>query len=369
MDLSVFRKAPEGNLKAFLQVIRTGEGTLGYDGYRTLVGGEHFDSFDDHPRKFVTLRIGGKDVTSSAAGAYQILARTWDSLDSLGLPDFSPQSQDMAAVALIDRRGALEAVLAGRFEEAIRKCNREWASLPGSPYGQPTMTIQQARQVYEANGGRYEPDKPLAAAPAAPIEDRPLPPYTEPAPPQEPAMPAPLIPIVSALVPALLPALIEHIPALASIFGDRSKASKEQYAQAGVKVLEVIQAATGSRNAQEAVEKVASDPAAKQAAQEAVRTGWFELQEVAGGVAAAREANAAAPVGFFGLKFHEALTLILVAGAYTLGGLYLFTGSPAPEMAAALVTALVISSIGAVVAYWFGSTSGSAAKSELLARK
>jgi hypothetical protein len=38
-------------------------------------------------------------------------------------------------------------------------------------------------------------------------------------------------------------------------------------------------------------------------------------------------------------------------------------------MAAALVTALVISAIGAVVAYWYGSTSGSAHKSDLLARK
>ena len=183
-------------------------------------------------------------------------------------------------------------------------------------------------------------------------------------------MPAPIVPILSALVPALLPALIERIPALVGIFGDRSKPSKEQYAQAGVQVLEIVQAATGARNAQEAVEKVAADPAAQQAAQEAVRARWFELQEVAGGIAAAREANAAAaPLAALGLKFHELLTLAVLTGAYGIGGAYLFTGSPAPEMAAALVTALVISALGAVVAYWYGSTSGSAIKSELLARK
>lgn len=205
--------------------------------------------------------------------------------------------------------------------------------------------------------------------PPAPVESRPLPPYIEPPLPKEPAMPAPIVPILSALVPALLPALIERIPALVGIFGDRSKPSKEQYAAAGVQVLEIVQAATGARNAQEAVEKIAADPAAQQAAQEAVRARWYELQEVAGGIAAAREANATAIPIWGAVKFHEALTLALVTGAYVLGGAYLFTGEPAPEMAAALVTALVISAIGAVVAYWFGSTSGSALKSELLARK
>jgi lysozyme len=201
--------------------------------------------------------------------------------------------------------------------------------------------------------------------PPAPVESRTLPPYRE-----EPAMPAPIVPIVSALVPALLPALIERIPALVGIFGDRAKPSREQYAAAGAQVLEIVTTATGARNAQEAVERISADPAAQQVAQEAVRGRWFDLQEVAGGIAAAREANAAAaPLAALGLKFHEGLTLALVTGAYVLGGAYLFTGQPAPEMAAALVTALVISALGAVVAYWFGSTSGSAIKSELLAKK
>ena len=38
------------NLSAFLTLIRTGEGTLGIDGYRTLYGGDLFDAFYDHPR-------------------------------------------------------------------------------------------------------------------------------------------------------------------------------------------------------------------------------------------------------------------------------------------------------------------------------
>lgn len=204
------------------------------------------------------------------------------------------------------------------------------------------------------------------APPPAPIEDRLLPPYRE-----ETAMPAPLVvPILSALVPALLPALVERLPDLAKIFGDRDRASKEQYAEAGVKVLEIVREATDARNAQEAVERVAQDPAAKAAAEEQLRARWFELEEVAGGIAAAREHNATLPaLPHIGLRFPEVLTLLLVTGGYALGGAYLFAGNPAPEMAAAMITALVISAVGAVVAYWFGSTSGSAIKSELLARK
>ncbi len=105
-------------------------------------------------------------------------------------------------------------------------------------------------------------------------------------------------------------------------------------------------------------------------ARQALRERWYELEEVAGGIAAARDANAPLPpLPRLGVRFHELLTLLVVTGAYTIGGLYLFTGSPAPEMAAALVTALVISALGGIVAYWFGSTSGSAVKSELLARR
>jgi len=36
-------------------------------------------------------------------------------------------------------------VKAGRFDAAVAKCAKEWASLPGSPYGQPVKTLDQAR--------------------------------------------------------------------------------------------------------------------------------------------------------------------------------------------------------------------------------
>lgn len=148
--------AAEQNVAAFLRMIRYAEGTAGEEGYRTLYGGELFDQFADHPRIPVSAMLGGRPITSTAAGAYQILARTWDEVQAaLNLPDFSPASQDAAAVYLIRRRGALEDVRAGRFEQAIAKVAREWASLPGSPYGQPVKSLEQVREIYAAAGGNF----------------------------------------------------------------------------------------------------------------------------------------------------------------------------------------------------------------------
>lgn len=139
----------DANVQAFLQLIRTGEGTKGDIGYRTIFGGQKFSSFADHPRVFVPFGA----TTSSAAGAYQILGRTWDEMASkYDLQDFSPANQDIAAIGLIKRRGALGDVLAGRFKSAIEKCNKEWASLPLSPYGQPTLTMSKAAVILAANG-------------------------------------------------------------------------------------------------------------------------------------------------------------------------------------------------------------------------
>jgi lysozyme len=141
----------QANVTAFLWMIRYAEGTTGPMGYQTIYGYEYFDDYADHPRRIV--HKGG--ISSSAAGAYQIMPATWDTViqPALHLPDFSPQSQDQAAVYLLKYRGALDHVKAGRFEDALRKCAKEWASLPGSPYGQPVRTLADVRQAYSEAGG------------------------------------------------------------------------------------------------------------------------------------------------------------------------------------------------------------------------
>lgn len=138
------------NVQAILRVIRTGEGTADAGGYSRLYGGGTFSSYADHPRQSIT-KWG---ITSTAAGAYQFLASSWDETRRLmGLKDFSPASQDLAAVGRIAARGALPDVLAGRFTTAIRKINKEWASMPGSPYGQRTLKFDAALAVYRGSGG------------------------------------------------------------------------------------------------------------------------------------------------------------------------------------------------------------------------
>lgn len=142
------------NVRALLAVIRRGEGTADANGYRRLFGGELFSDYRDHPRKRITKTLGGKSITSTAAGAYQFLSSTWDeTARAMGLSDFTPASQDLAAVGRIAARGALDDAKAGRLDAALPKVAREWASMPGSPYGQPTITTAAAWSTFTNAGG------------------------------------------------------------------------------------------------------------------------------------------------------------------------------------------------------------------------
>ncbi len=140
------------NVQAMLRVIRAGEGTADDGGYRRLFGGGTFESLADHPR----IVVSKSGYRTTAAGAYQMLSSTWDETKAaMGLRDFSPASQDLAAVGRIAARGALADVIAGRFDKAVKKLGGEWASLPGSPYGQPTISIDRARSIYAMSGGAF----------------------------------------------------------------------------------------------------------------------------------------------------------------------------------------------------------------------
>lgn len=137
------------NVAAMLALIRTGEGTADAGGYSRLVGGGSFDSYADHPRKRVWISAI-KDY-STAAGAYQFLSKTWDEVKrKAGLSDFSPASQDLAAVQKIRDRGALSDVIAGRLDAALAKLSYEWASLPPWRYSkQGTITRDRAFALFE----------------------------------------------------------------------------------------------------------------------------------------------------------------------------------------------------------------------------
>lgn len=133
------------NVQAFLALIRDTEGTAkGADPYR-VYGGSAKNQIKDLSKpdfkRWGFTQTDGKKNTSSASGAYQFLERTWNGLaKEYGLTDFSPRSQDLGAIALLKQSGALDAIVKGDFDTAVKKANRIWASLPGSPYAQHTRS-------------------------------------------------------------------------------------------------------------------------------------------------------------------------------------------------------------------------------------
>lgn len=144
------------NVCAYLDMLAVSEGTQGCgdDGYNVIVGGALFNGYVTHPGRSVWLPR--YSVYSTAAGRYQFLRGTWANLQRmLHLADFSPLSQDLAAVELIRGRGALADVKAGRFDVAIQKCAKEWASLPGAGYGQRELSLSKLQAAYAAAGGAY----------------------------------------------------------------------------------------------------------------------------------------------------------------------------------------------------------------------
>lgn len=158
----------ESNVAAFLDLIAYSEGTAGRsDGYRICYGYRHtIRDLSEHPA--VTGEWRGEKLSdamckgaglnpgcvSTAAGRYQLIRPTWAACKrALGLPDFSPASQDAAAVYLIRQRGAINDVRAGRVAEAVDKCRREWASLPGAGYGQGERKLSTLIAAFQDAGG------------------------------------------------------------------------------------------------------------------------------------------------------------------------------------------------------------------------
>ena len=140
--------------RALLNTIRYAEGTWkqGPAGYRTLYGGGRFQSLERHPEIVVVKRY-----TSAAAGAYQFLPTTWsEAASKLQLASFEPESQDQAALYLVDRRGMLEHIdNQGLTREAMAVLAREWASFPTlagrSAYGQPVKQADELQRFYSSN--------------------------------------------------------------------------------------------------------------------------------------------------------------------------------------------------------------------------
>jgi len=118
------------NARKWLNTISYAEGTWdeskGAPTYDVTFGYQKINDLSGHPRKVVNS--GGH--SSAAAGAYQFMPSTWDGVQrSLGLPNFGPEAQDIAALDLIRARG-VDPDTAPIDRENLSKLSPEWASLP-----------------------------------------------------------------------------------------------------------------------------------------------------------------------------------------------------------------------------------------------
>ncbi len=156
---STLQMSPEE--RALKDTIAFAEGTYKPDGgYNIRFGGERFDGFDKHPELSQAFLLAGKKNRSDAAGRYQFLSSTYN---ELGMPDFSPRSQELAARALIKRRGIdpdVDYSAPDLFPTMTDKLAPEWASFPyqgvspggfgrgSSYYGQGGKSVDELRPFY-----------------------------------------------------------------------------------------------------------------------------------------------------------------------------------------------------------------------------
>lgn len=365
MNREQLRKAlAHPNVAAFIRVIREGESRQDDLAYRMRFGGHgkppaYFDSFDDHPRIFEATADGRR---SSAAGAPQATATTWDEERAKWKwPDFSPDCQDEFFVARFIYRSALDAIRAGRFEEACRLCKREWTSLPGG--AEQNAATKRARETYTRYGGTFaaaEPVEPPVDTPAFDPDSLATEHY-------EGREPYEFTPATKEPKMVPVPLILAGLEVIKSLFPVVSNALKnenvpERNVQIGAALIDAVTKATNSPNGQAAIEAIQSDPEAKRAAEAALYQVLPTLTEVGGGVKAAREAEAqylSTEWWRFLVVPHFWIAMILLAfvGA-ALGGVIGLWGWQGwtDQTRSNVVFGIVGTALGAVGGYYFGQS-------------
>jgi muramidase (phage lysozyme) len=159
----------EARVRAFMRMLRKGEGTQGESGYTKQFGGGNFTDMNTHPQEI----IHSGNYYSSAAGAYQIMGYTYywlngeklksnnkregvyekehDYIKKYNIKDFKPESQDKLCLIILKhkRPGSIDLIIKDKIKEALEKFGSyEWASLPPGRYGQPTQTMDGALMEY-----------------------------------------------------------------------------------------------------------------------------------------------------------------------------------------------------------------------------
>lgn len=148
--------------------------------YNVVYGGGTFDDYSAHPGIYNTIGSGpNAGKKSSAAGRYQFLERTWkDIAGRYGLPDFSPQNQDLGAWYLANEAykaktggDLLTDLKSGAYDKVASALSGTWTSLAGGIEAQPGGAAKHlaAAPVPNQPVALAPPPAPQGLATAAPI--------------------------------------------------------------------------------------------------------------------------------------------------------------------------------------------------------
>ena len=135
------------NVNRYLFTIRSaehGDKVQDPDRYSRAFGNRVIPDLSKYNEDFLVpfKQTDGRTNKTSAQGAYQAIKPTWTRIAArLGLTDFSPRSQDLFALALLDENRSLPDVIKGDFGSALQKDGGTWASLPSSRYPQPRQKL------------------------------------------------------------------------------------------------------------------------------------------------------------------------------------------------------------------------------------
>lgn len=355
------------NVQAFSFTVRAKETSVNFDAYREINGGTFFEAPPwEHPFYGIPTTHGGK-----VCGAYQYLGTTWkEEAERWGLTDFSPHNQDLGFVARLIYRKALDAVLQGRFDEAVTLCRQEWTSLPAASESRKDWTLDKARALYISYGGRLSPASGTSTASPV-VKDVPTPPSVTVAPvPQKEEKKMPIL----ALLATFGPILANLIPQVAKLLNPAPSEVAGRNIALAQTVVDTIVSASGSTDVQEAVSKMTASGTGAALVEE-VKKAVVTHPEViryldVSGIPDARIADVKATQAekpfWYSPNIWVALFLYFLI-VYTL--IMVLSGGAAvsPDTKSMVIGFIFGTGFASLVAYYFGTTQQSAKKDETIA--
>ncbi len=165
---------------------------------------------------------------------------------------------------------------------------------------------------------------------------------------------------------AALPALLEAVPSLISIFGSSPQAEKN--AKAAQIVVNAAKVATGSVNEQELVEKLeAKDPEVLAQVQQAVQDVWYELQVNSEGIEAARGHSRQLQTEFWKQPALWVTLLLLPLPYMVVMSVLGLIGKAeyTTDIKIMVITAVISGVLGGITGFWLGTSFSSSRKTEL----